>query len=125
MDEQEWLRRIDEHLEDIRRGNETARDYMREGHELMARLEDTMERNRLAFEDLHEYMGQATTILGSLVAEVRGMQRERRESVRQMREEAREWREESRSWRTETREWQRALCEKFDRLGPQPPPSAA
>ena len=118
MDEQEWLRRIDEHLE-------TSKHYMREGNELMARLEETMERNRVAFEDLHEYLGQATTILGSLVAEVRGMQRERRESVRQTREEAREWREESRSWRTETREWQRALSEKFDRLGPQPPPSPA
>ena len=70
-------------------------------------------------------MGQATTILGALVAEVQGMQRERRESARQMREEAREWREESRAWRTDTRGWQRAISEKLDRLGPQPPPSPA
>jgi len=48
MDEQDWLRRIDQHLDDIKRGNDTAKDYMREGHELMARLDDTMERNRVA-----------------------------------------------------------------------------
>jgi len=118
MDEQEWLRRIDEHLE-------TSKHYMREGNELMARLDATMERNRVAFEDLHEYMGQATTILGSLTAEIRGMQRERRASARQMREEAKEWREEYRTWRNDTREWQRALSDKVDRLRPEPPPSVA
>jgi hypothetical protein len=118
MDEQEWLRRIDEHLE-------TSKHYMREGNELMARLDGTMERNRVAFEDLHDYIGQATTILGALVAEVRGMQRERRESARQMRAAAQEWREESRAWRSETRDWRRTLADKVDRLSPQPPPSAA
>jgi hypothetical protein len=118
MDEQEWLRRIDEHLE-------TSKHYMREGNELMARLDLSMERNRVAFEDLHEYMGQATTILGALVAEVRGMQRERRVSELQMREEAREWREESRAWRKDTRTWQRALSDTVDRLRPEPPASTA
>jgi uncharacterized protein YaaN involved in tellurite resistance len=109
MDEQEWLRRIDEHLE-------TSKHYMREGNELMARLELTMERNRVAFEDLHEYLQQATTILGALVSEIRDSRREQTESWR-------EWRAESRAWRTETREWHRTLQGKIDRL--QPPPSAA
>ena len=44
MDEQEWLRRIDEHLANIRRHIETSKDYMREGNELMARIDATMDR---------------------------------------------------------------------------------
>jgi hypothetical protein len=116
MDEQEWMRRVDRHLDNIERGNETARDYMREGHELMARLDDTMERNRVAFEDLRDYLQQATTILGALMSEIRDGRREQNESWQA-------WRAESRAWRKETREWQRMLHGKIDRL--QPPPSAA
>ncbi|MDX6676106.1 MAG: hypothetical protein QOE31_158 [Solirubrobacteraceae bacterium] len=101
MDEQEWLRRIDEHLE-------TSKHYMREGNEVMARMDETMERNRVAFEDLREYLQQATTVLGALVAEIRADK-----------EQSRDWRRESRAWRKETREWHRALLEKLDN-GPQP-----
>jgi hypothetical protein len=114
MDEQEWMRRVDRHLESIERGDETARDYMHEGHELMARLDDTLERNRVAFEDLRTYLQQATTILSALVTEIRAGQKE-----------SLQWRTESRDWRRETREWHRALSEKVDRLNPKPPPSAA
>jgi len=100
MDEQEWLSRIDEHLE-------TSKHYMREGNELMAHIDATLERNTGAFLDLQAYLQQATTILGALVAEIQGGQRE------------------SRAWRRESREWQRALADKLDRLSPEPPPSAA
>ena len=121
MDEQEWMRRVDRRLEDIERsnennerGNETLKDYMREGREMMARLDDTMERHRIAFEDLRTYLAQATTILGGLLAEIRAG--EQNHEV---------WREESRSWRRETREWHRALGEKMDRFQGEPPPAAA
>jgi hypothetical protein len=118
MDEQEWLRRIDEHLE-------TSKHYMREGNELMARLDETMartekamERNTEAFLDLRGFLQQVTTVLGALVTEIRDGRREQSESWQ-------EWRRESRAWRTETREWHRALSEQVDRLNPEPPPSAA
>ena len=114
MDEQEWLRRIDEHLE-------TSKHYMREGNELMARIEETMERNRVAFEDLREYLQQATTVLGALVAEISVGKRESQD----WRRETQEWRRESRQWRKETREWHRALLEKMDRLDSGPQPSGA
>jgi hypothetical protein len=107
MDDEDRLRRIDENLE-------LSRDYMREGHELMAQLGETMERNRVAFEDLRTYLQQATTILGALVADMRAAGRERES-----------WRDESRAWRRETREWHRALGAKVDRLRDEPPPAAA
>jgi hypothetical protein len=114
MDEQEWLRRIDEHLE-------TSKHYMREGNELMARLEETLERNSVAFEDLRAYLQQATTVLGALVTEISAGKRESQD----WRRETQDWRRESRQWRKETREWHRALLEKLDRLDNGPQPSGA
>ena len=71
MDEQEWMRRIDEHLE-------TSKDHMREGNELMARIDETLERNTdalernsLAFADLREFLEQVTTVLAAMTTEMR------------------------------------------------------
>ena len=125
VDEQEWLRRIDGHLE-------TSKGYMREGHELMARIDATLDRNTEAFErsivafdrniealernkqafeqnagaflDLRGYLEQVTTVLGALVTEQRKWRKEQREESRVVRE---------------------ALFSILDRLGNQPPPSAA
>ena len=105
MDEQEWLRRIDEHLE-------TSKHYMREGNELMARIdarldrvERAFERNGIAFEDLREYLAQATTLLGALVKEVQAGTRE------------------SREWRRESRQWRVGLEQRIDRLADGPSPA--
>ena len=125
MDEQEWLRRIDEHLE-------TSKDYMREGHELMARIDATLDKNAEAFErhaaaydridvtlernteaferntgaflDLRGFLEQVTTVLGALVTEQR------------------EWRKEQRE---ESRAFLNALFSILDRLDNGPPPSPA
>ena len=125
MDEREWLRRIDDHLE-------TSKDYMREGHELMARIDVTLgrnteafkrnteafernteafernteafERNAGAFLDLQAFLQQVTTVLGALLTEQR------------------EWRKEQRE---ESRAFLNALFSILDRLDNQPPPSAA
>jgi hypothetical protein len=69
MDEQEWMRRIDEHLE-------TSKDHMREGNELMARIDETLERNSIAFADLREFLEQVTTVLGAITTEIREGRRE-------------------------------------------------
>jgi chromosome segregation ATPase len=125
MDEQDWLRRIDQHLE-------TSKDYLRERNELMARIDatierldetvernsETIERNGAAFLDLRGYMEQTTTVLGALVSEIRAGRQEQSESWR-------EWRQESRAWRKETRTWHLALSEKLDRLGGGAGPSPA
>ena len=96
MDEQEWLRRIDQHLE-------TSNDYMRDGNELMARIGDTLERNSTAFVDLRGFLQQVTTVLGALTAEIL--------------EGRREFVEENRAQR-------RALFTILDRLEGGPPPCA-
>ncbi|MDP2712228.1 MAG: hypothetical protein Q8O56_13505 [Solirubrobacteraceae bacterium] len=70
MDEHEFRARMDRH-------HETIGDYMREGHELMARLDASLERvdaslerNTEAFLDLRSFLGQATDVLAALVREV-------------------------------------------------------
>jgi hypothetical protein len=69
MEEQEWMRRIDEHLE-------TSKGHMREGNELMARIDETLERNSIAFADLREFLEQVTTVLGAITTEIREGRRE-------------------------------------------------
>lgn len=125
MDEQEWLRRIDEHLE-------TSKHYMREGNELMARIDATMERNQEAIErnieaiehsseaiernsgtierntgafvDLGGFLQQVTTVLGAMTADLRA---------------GRE------AFVEETRAQRRALFAILDRLENGPPPQSA
>jgi methyl-accepting chemotaxis protein len=125
MDEQEWLRRIDEHLDDIKRSNETAKDHMREGNELMARIDATLERNQEAIErnseaiernsevitrntdafmDLSGFLQQVATVLGAMTAE-----------LRQGRD----------AFVEETRAQRRALFAILDRLENGPRPSGA
>ncbi|MEJ7798806.1 MAG: hypothetical protein WKF42_09935 [Solirubrobacteraceae bacterium] len=104
MDEQEWMRRIDEHLD-------TSKAYMREGNELMAR-------NERAFVDLQAYLREATAALGMIVAELREGRREQTEGRREQTDSWQEWREESRAVRN-------ALFAILDRMANEPPPSAA
>ena len=101
---------------------------MREGNELMARIDatmdrigETMNRNEVAFLDLRRYLDEATSVLGALVSEIRSGKQESRE----WRRETQDWRRETREWRKETRAWHRALGEKLDRLDNGPQPSGA
>jgi hypothetical protein len=49
---------------------------MREGNELMARIDETLERNSIAFADLREFLEQVTTVLGAITTEIREGRRE-------------------------------------------------
>ena len=115
MDEQEWMRRIDEHLE-------TSKGYMREGNELMAR-------NQQAFLGLQSYLREATAMLGTMAAEVRATRLDTLQELADQREESRVWREESRRWRressAESRAFLDALFSILDKCKREPPPSPA
>jgi hypothetical protein len=119
MDEQEWMRRIDEHLD-------MSKGYVRAGNEIMAR-------NERAFVDLQSYLREATVMLGTMAAEIRATRLDTIEELRDQREESRVWRErareEWREWRKEQREESRAFLDALfsilDKLNREPPPSPA
>ncbi|HEV7805609.1 MAG TPA: hypothetical protein VGO80_07325 [Solirubrobacteraceae bacterium] len=134
--DQEWLQRIDRHLD-------ASEDHMRRGNEIMAR-------NERAFLDLQSYLREATAMLGKMATaiheqtlafvasqrELREEIREHREETRDLREEIREHREETRGHREETREHRdetreemraqlAALFAILDRFNEGPRPSGA
>jgi hypothetical protein len=119
MDEQQWLSRIDRHMERIDRHMELGNEHMQLGNELMAR-------NERAFLDLHAYLREATVAIGLMATELRQSGQEWRDELRQS---GRAWREELRAQRrefTEEMQAQRAaLFAILDRLNEQPPPSGA
>jgi hypothetical protein len=96
--DQEWLQRIDRHLD-------ASEDHMRRGNEIMAR-------NERAFLDLQSYLREATAMLGKMATSIHeqtlafvASQRELREEMREQREEMREeTREQREEMREETRE---------------------
>jgi len=93
MDEQEWMRRIDGHMDRIDR-------HLDRGDELMAR-------NERAFIDLQSYLREATIMLGTMAAEMRV-------STQSINELRREFVEEMQAQRA-------ALFAMIDRLnGPRP-----
>jgi cytosine/adenosine deaminase-related metal-dependent hydrolase len=108
MDEQQWLSRIDRHMERIDRHMEQGNEHMQLGNELMAR-------NERAFLDLHAYLREATVAIGLMATELRQSGQEWREELRAQR---REFAEEMQAQRA-------ALFAILDRLNGQPPPSGA
>jgi len=97
MDEQEWMRRIDGHMDRIDR-------HLDRGDELMAR-------NERAFLDLRSYLREATIMLGTMAAEMRA-------STQSINELRREFSEEMQARRA-------ALLAMIDRLNEGPRPSGA
>lgn len=108
MTEDEFRERLDRHMGLMEGHVGRMEGHIERGDARWARVEDAMERNRIAFEDLRGYLRMATDALSGLAAEIR----ENRVDTRDLREESRVQREAL--WR---------ILGRLDRRPPGPQPA--